>query len=96
METPMDPNVELVPRQEEPLKDPGQYQKLVGKLSYLTITRLDISYGVSVVSQFLQAPCNNHWNAVICIPRHIKGTLGQGLLYEVKGHAPIVRYSDVD
>ena len=53
MDTPMDPKVKLVPGQGEPLQDLGKYQRLVGKLNYLTITRLDISFPVSVVSQLL-------------------------------------------
>ena len=36
--TPMDLNVKLVPRQGEPLHDPWKYRRLVGKLNYLTIT----------------------------------------------------------
>ncbi|RVW16747.1 Retrovirus-related Pol polyprotein from transposon RE2 [Vitis vinifera] len=65
VDTPMDPNVKLVPGQEEPLRDPGRYRQLVGKLNYLTITRQDISFPVSVVSQFLQSPCDSHWDAVV-------------------------------
>ena len=60
VDTVMDPNVKLVPRQGESLGDPGRYRRLVGKLNYLTITRLDISFPVSVVSQFLQSPCDSH------------------------------------
>ena len=67
IDTPMDPNVKLVPGQGEPLGDPGRYRWLVGKLNYLTITRLDISFPVSVVNQFLQSPCDSHWDAVIRI-----------------------------
>ena len=54
VDTPMDPNVKLVPGQNEPLRDPGRYRRLVGRLNYLTITQPDISFPVSVVSQFLQ------------------------------------------
>ncbi|RVW49251.1 Retrovirus-related Pol polyprotein from transposon RE2 [Vitis vinifera] len=43
---------------------PGRYRRLVGKLNYLTITRPDISFPVSVVSQFLQSPCDSHWDAM--------------------------------
>ena len=67
VDTPMDPNVKLVPGQGESFGDPGRYRRLVGKLNYLTITRPDISFPVSVVSQFLQSPCDSHWDAVICI-----------------------------
>ncbi|RVW82205.1 Retrovirus-related Pol polyprotein from transposon RE2 [Vitis vinifera] len=68
----------------------------IGKLNYLTITRPDISFPVSVVSQFLQLPCDNHWDVVIRILRYIKGTSGQGMLYEDKGHTQIVGYTDAD
>ena len=60
IDTPMDLNVKLVPGQGKPLRDPGRYQRLVGKLNYLTITRPDISFPVSVGSQFLQSPCDSH------------------------------------
>ena len=57
VDTPMDPNVKLVPSQDELLRDLGRYRRLVGKLNYLNITRPDISFPMSVVSQFLQSPC---------------------------------------
>ena len=64
IDTPMDPNVKLVPGQGEPLCDPGRYRQLVGKLNYLTITQPDISFPVSV-SQFLQSSCDSHWDVVM-------------------------------
>ncbi|RVW89814.1 Retrovirus-related Pol polyprotein from transposon RE2 [Vitis vinifera] len=96
VDTPMDPNVKLVPGQGEPLGDPGRYRRLVGKLNYLTITRPDISFPVSVVSQFLQSPCDSHWDAVIRILRYIKSTPSQGVLYENRGHTQVVGYTDAD
>ncbi|RVW31012.1 Retrovirus-related Pol polyprotein from transposon TNT 1-94 [Vitis vinifera] len=96
VDTPMDPNVKLVPGQGEPLGDPGRYRRLVGKLNYLTITRPDISFPVSVVSQFLQSPCDSHWDAVIRILRYIKSTPGQGVLYKNRGHTQVVGYTDAD
>ena len=94
--TPMDPNVKLVPEQEEPLRDPRRYRRLVRRLNYLTITRLDISFPVSIVSRFLQSACDSHWDVVIRIVRYIKGTLSQGVLYENRGHSQIVGYCDAD
>nr|CAN63185.1 hypothetical protein VITISV_000411 [Vitis vinifera] len=96
VDTPMDPNVKLVPGQGEPLGDPGRYRRLVGKLNYLTITRPDISFPVSVVSQFLQSPCDSHWDVVIRILRYIKSTPGQGMLYENRGHTQVFGYTDTD
>ena len=96
IDTPMDPNEKLLPNQGEPFVDPGRYRRLVGKLNYLTITRPDISFAVSIVSQFLNSPCKAHWNAVMRILRYIKGSPGKGLLYEDRGHTRIVGYSDAD
>lgn len=44
--------------------DPTLYRSLVGALQYLTITRPDLSYAVNQVSQFLQAPTDDHFQAV--------------------------------
>ena len=96
IDTLMDPNVKLVLGQEEPLRDPGRCRQLVRKLNHLTITRPDISFPVSVVSQFLQSPCDSHWVAVICILRYIKRTSGQGVFYENRGHTQFVGYFDAD
>ena len=57
IDTPMDPNVNLLPGQGEPLSNPKRY-RLVGKLNYLTVSRLDISFSMSVVSQFMTSPCD--------------------------------------
>ena len=105
VDTPMDPIVKLVPGQGESLGDPRRYRRLVGKLNYLTITRLDISFPVSVVCQFLQSPCDSHWDAVIRflqyikstpVLQYIKSTPGQGVLYENRGHTQVVGYIDAD
>ena len=96
VDTPMDPNVKLLPNQGEPLADSGRYRRLVGKLNYLTVTRPDISFAVSVVSQFLNSPCQEHMDAVIRILKYIKGAPGKGLIYKDRGHTQIVGYSDAD
>ncbi|PKI36359.1 hypothetical protein CRG98_043243 [Punica granatum] len=43
-----------------PISDPGQYHRLVGRLLYLTITRLELSYPIHILSQFLQDPRQGH------------------------------------
>jgi len=96
VDTPMDPNVKLLPNQGEFYHDPGRYRRLVGKLNYLTMTRPDISFPVSVVSQFLNSPCESHWHAVVRILRYIKGSPGKGLVYSNRGHTNIIGYSDAD
>ena len=96
VDTPMDLNVKLVPGQGEPLRDPRRYRRLLGKVNYLTITWPDISFLVSVVSQFLQSPCDSYWDAAVRILCYVKGTSGQGVLYENKNYTQIIGYSDAD
>ena len=50
-------------REVELFEDPKSYRMLVGKLNYLTISRLDIAYFVSVVSQYMSSPTIDHWVA---------------------------------
>ena len=69
---------------------------MVGKLNYLIITCPDISFAVSVVSQFLNSPCEDHWNAVIRILKYIKRSPRKGLLYGSYNHTRVVCYSDAD
>ena len=64
VDTPMDSNAKLLPSQGEPLSDLKKYRRLVAKFNYLIVTRLDISFAVGVVSQFLNSSCVAHLNAV--------------------------------
>ncbi|XP_038891691.1 secreted RxLR effector protein 161-like [Benincasa hispida] len=73
-----------------------RYQRLVRKLIYLSHTRLDISYAVSVVSQFMQAPYEEHMTAVERILRYLKGTPGKGLVFKKSEKRTIEAYTDSD
>ena len=66
--------------------NPKRYRRLVGKLNYLTISHPDISFAVSVVSQYMAAPCLPHWEASLRIVRYLKAHPGRGLLYRANGH----------
>jgi Reverse transcriptase (RNA-dependent DNA polymerase) len=62
--TPLDTNVKLNSEDGEPLEDVNQFQRLVEKLIYLTITRPDLSYAVSLVSQFMHVSRTIHMEAI--------------------------------
>lgn len=47
-----------------PLEDQTQYQRLVGKLIYLSHTRHDIPYAIGIVSRFMHKPQIYHTRAV--------------------------------
>jgi hypothetical protein len=57
------------------------YRQMVGSLNYLTTTRPDIAYSVSVLSQFMEKPQEIHWNAAEVVLRYLKGTLDYGIKY---------------
>ncbi|GJW49658.1 ribonuclease H-like domain-containing protein [Tanacetum coccineum] len=59
-----------------PLTD---YQKLMGKLIYLSYTRPDISYDVYCLSQFMHSPLKSHLNTAFKILRYLKSCPGLGI-----------------
>ncbi|GAV83561.1 hypothetical protein CFOL_v3_27007, partial [Cephalotus follicularis] len=61
-----------------------------------TVTRPDISFHVSVVSQFLSSPRSSHWDVVIRILGYLKGSPGCGLLYCDHSHYRVEGFSDAD
>lgn len=106
--TPLDSNVKLTTKEcdqhvtdteefkHDVLADQGKYQRIIGKLLYLTVTRPDIAYSVQTLSQFLQQPKQSHMNAAIRIIRYIKGKPGQGLLMSSKRKDILTAYCDAD
>ncbi|RVW41005.1 Retrovirus-related Pol polyprotein from transposon TNT 1-94 [Vitis vinifera] len=94
--TPMVPNVQLMPDDGDPFYNPERCRRVVGKLNYLTVTRPDIAYAVSVVSQFTFAPTIKHWAALEQILCYLKKAPGLGILYSSQGHTRIECFSDTD
>jgi len=77
LDSPMEQGVKLVADGEEILNYFERYRRLVDKLNYLIVTRLDIAFLVSVVSQFLSSPHTSHWDAVIQILRYLNKAPGK-------------------
>ncbi|RVX08138.1 Soluble starch synthase 3, chloroplastic/amyloplastic [Vitis vinifera] len=59
----------------------GDINGLSGGLIYLSHTRPDIGFAVSVVSQFMHSPTEEHMEAVYRILRYLKMTPGKGLFF---------------
>jgi len=53
---PLEQNVKLSADERDLVEDTTMYKRMVGSLIYMTIIRLDLSYAVGVVSQFMQTP----------------------------------------
>ncbi len=78
------------------VEDTTMYRRIVGSLIYMTIIRLDLSYAVGAVNQFMQTPRKPHLDAVRCILRYIKHTLQCGIFYEVKSQLQVNGYTYAD
>ncbi|RVW21623.1 Retrovirus-related Pol polyprotein from transposon TNT 1-94 [Vitis vinifera] len=76
--------------------DKERYQRIVGKLIYLSHTRLDIAYAISVVSQFMHCPSEAHMNAVTRILWYLKFSPGKGLMFRKNNHSNVDGYTDAD
>uniref|UniRef100_A0A1S3ZTW4 Uncharacterized mitochondrial protein AtMg00810-like n=1 Tax=Nicotiana tabacum TaxID=4097 RepID=A0A1S3ZTW4_TOBAC len=81
---------------DEALKNPGVYQRLVGRLLYFTMTRPDIVFVVQVLSQFMHYPKNSHIEASLRVIRYIKEAPGLGLLMPAESSNKLIAYCDSD
>ena len=94
--TPMVPNLKISAESGELLPDPSIYQRLVGRLIYLTNTRPDLTFAVSIVSQFMHSPRTSHLDAVYHILRYLKSCPGRGLLYKSGVQSGLSCFTDDD
>jgi len=96
VDTPMVQNQKLRDFSEQVPTKMEMYQRLVGKLVYLSYTRPDICYAVSIVSQFMHCPSEEHMNAVVRILCYLKSTPTRGLLFSKNDHLEDEGYTDAD
>uniref|UniRef100_A0A2N9I5Z3 Reverse transcriptase Ty1/copia-type domain-containing protein n=1 Tax=Fagus sylvatica TaxID=28930 RepID=A0A2N9I5Z3_FAGSY len=96
IDTPIEQNHKLGEDIDDTPVDRERYQKLVGKLIYLSHTRPDIAYALSVVSQFMHAPCEKHMEAVHRILRYLKSAPEKCLMLYKNGHLEVEGYTDAD
>ncbi|XP_049397202.1 secreted RxLR effector protein 161-like [Solanum stenotomum] len=76
--------------------NPRLFRSLVGGLNYLTYTRPDIIFSVSVVSRFLQSLTKQHLGAAKRILRYVAGTTDFGIWYSKVSNFILVGYTDSD
>lgn len=89
----MDTHLKLTPTKGDLIFDPQPYQRLLGKLIYLTVTRPEITFSVHILSQFMQRPTTVHMQAA---KRMLNGNPGQGILLANSSAAQLQAYSDSD
>ncbi|KAI3744219.1 hypothetical protein L1987_57296 [Smallanthus sonchifolius] len=78
------------------LSNVTSYQKLVGKLIYLSHTRPDISYSVHFLSQHMHKPKTSHFNIALRLLRYLKKSPGKGVLFTKGESLSLKAYADSD
>ncbi|KAJ0858060.1 putative RNA-directed DNA polymerase [Helianthus annuus] len=78
------------------LKNITGFQKLIGKLIYLSLTRPDISYTVQFFSQFMHKPTEIHLSLALRLLRYLKQSPGKGLSFKKGLNLDLLGYADAD
>ncbi|XP_052480482.1 secreted RxLR effector protein 161-like [Gossypium raimondii] len=72
------------------------YKSLIGSLLYLTATRPDIMFVVSVLSRYMNCCNDQHFQAAKRVLRYIKGTIDHGVLFKRAENMKLIGYVDSD
>ncbi|XP_019262933.1 PREDICTED: uncharacterized protein LOC109240718 [Nicotiana attenuata] len=93
--SPLESTVILKAKKGTSLSDPT-YSKLIGKLKFLTNTRLGIENGVQHLSQFMQDLRDAHLPAAYHMLRYLKKDPTLGLYFSNEDDLSLVAYCDSD
>ncbi|GKA18937.1 ribonuclease H-like domain-containing protein, partial [Tanacetum coccineum] len=97
--TPLEQNLTITnePSSTDPVLDNvTEYQKLIGKLIYLTHTRPDISYSVHCLSQFMHKPLKSHLKIALKVLRYLKNNPGIGVHIVKQPKVSLEAFVDAD
>ncbi|KAB2625790.1 hypothetical protein D8674_017450 [Pyrus ussuriensis x Pyrus communis] len=94
--TPLVANERLCKNDGSEAADESEYRKLVGSLLYLTATRPDIMFGISLLARFMHGPTKKHMGTSRRVLRYIQGTMDFGIEYVKGKSALLIGYCDSD
>ncbi|XP_070004838.1 uncharacterized mitochondrial protein AtMg00810-like [Nicotiana sylvestris] len=80
----------------EYLQNPTIFRYLVGKLNYLTNTRLDLSFVVLTLNQYMQKPYVSHFSAALRVLKYLSSDPVQGILLSVEASFSLLAFCDAD
>ena len=72
------------------------YRQLVGSFLYLTTTRPDLAYAISVLSQYMAKPLEIHWNIAKGVLRYLQVTIDYGIIYTDSSDVRLTGYTNSD
>ncbi|KAF5779215.1 putative RNA-directed DNA polymerase [Helianthus annuus] len=85
-----------IDKNQQLLKSVTGFQKLIGKLIYLSLTRPDISYTIQFLSQFMHSPKEVHLNLALRLLRYLKQSPGKGLSFKKSVKLDLYGFADSD
>lgn len=94
--TPIEENLKLSIHPQQIHTNKERYQRLVGRLMYLAHTRPNLAYVLSVISQFMHSPSEEHMKVVTRVLRYLKSSPGKGILFKKGENLKIEGYTDAD
>jgi len=94
--TPMNQKEKLIKNDEADKVDEGYFKSMIGCLMYLTTTRPDILFAVSLLSRFMHGASELHLRAAKRILRYVKGTVSYGVKFEKCQSFKLYGFSDSD
>jgi hypothetical protein len=80
----------------ELLKEPEIYRRIIGRMLYLTQTRLDLCFAVNNLSQFVQNPTEIHLQGAKRVLRFVKNSPGKGLYFPATTECILRGFVDAD
>lgn len=93
---PLDCTQRLAADQGDFFDNPDLHRRIVGKLNFLTSTRPDLAFTVQHLSQFMQQPRVQHYQAALHVLRYLKGHLDLGILFNNDAQFSLEAYCDSD
>nr|XP_027188690.1 uncharacterized protein LOC113785815 [Cicer arietinum] len=94
--TPYDSSLNLNYSDSPLYEDESQLMRLIGRLLYLTTTRLDIAFTVQQLSQHVSSPRQVHFKAAASIFHYLKSCPAKSLFYSTKTDLCLSGFEDSD
>lgn len=96
LQLPIDLHLKLTPDLDDPLPTQAVYQRLLGQLIYLTITRLYICFSIQLLSQYMNKPTTLHLQVAYRLLRYLTGSRSQNIHLASQSAAHLTAYCDSD